>query len=222
MHPLGLGDSDDAAGALWSVLGEGKRSMVAKHDPEVIDEAIRLIQASGGRNYADEDLGAVPFSTEFEDKHPRGQPENKGEFARKGTTFVSPNRSTGTTFIDAVRMAQSNETKESRLHVAAVTAEIADTTATHQGIGSWKDGAEPTFIFQLSGIRDFHELKYVAAWQGLLLEQKATLAFLHDSEHGKNLLWSASIPGTIKEVEASLNDSRLAMTPRTISQRSQG
>lgn len=89
---LGLGDPDDSstdfAAKLWEVLREGKRDLVPKHDPELLADAAHLLKHGSKAVFSQAAyafaLGRTRFAGFDESKHPRGQPENAGQFGKGG------------------------------------------------------------------------------------------------------------------------------------------
>lgn len=147
---------------------------------------------------------------DFEAKHKRGQPDNTGQFARKpekgkkATAFVSPNTEEGLTFEKAAELLSAQQQRDFRALAEDVHNQLGIQSEIRDVVGDWSDGAEPSTAAQCTNVADVDELRYLLAWQGKLVRQKAVLGFIRNRS-GKDFLWTFDVPDDIKEVRSRLS-----------------
>ena len=134
-----------------------------------------------------------------ESQHPRGQPENAGEFAKgggaaapkaeggKGYEFVSPNIQEGTHLKEARIGIKSARHKFITNVAEEVDKALGLKPITRPVIGVWSDGAENSTMSVYAKPPSWNELVASAAMKGWLAKQKQVLIFKEgetDPKHG--------------------------------------
>jgi hypothetical protein len=174
------------------------------------------------------------------EKHPRGQPENKGEFARvKGNGaaaskprapqpeaegFVSPEVESGLDYREARKRAKG-EVQHKWIKLSSdIDRKLGLRGTTVTVIGDWAPagetaGAEPSSITRYENVTDFDTLKYALAIKGRIAKQWAVIPFL-SSPGGKDSLWTLDLPADPESVRKSLDRQGIAF--RTLQETDQG
>jgi hypothetical protein len=154
-----------------------------------------------------------------EAEHPRGQPENAGQFAEgggggaaktktgrksKGAAFVSPSLAEHLDFPQAIAGLKSN--RQRILEQAAREIDQGLKLRSHNiaAVGAWSDGAENSIMSEIDG-GTFEELSVAAAMKAHLAEQKDALVF-QDDPNGDKFLYSFHAAGDLEEIHNNLLD----------------
>jgi hypothetical protein len=170
------------------------------------------------------------------DKHPRGQPENAGEFAPKGggsqgntyvrppgthtSGFVSPETDSGLGTAEAAQRMH-NERQGRFLAKAKVVAESLGMKAdASSAIGDWHEpggvaGSEPTAVVELEGAQNYDDAKFYMAIMARYGRQIAMIPF-HDDPEGEQALYSFDVKDSVEGIQKTLDDNGVAY--RTIQQ----
>jgi hypothetical protein len=160
--------------------------------------------------------GMPHFNADWKEaEHPRGQPENAGQFtsggggggkaperASKGAAFVSPSRADHLDFPQAITGLQSD--RQSMLAKASdeIDKALGLKTRSKGAVGAWSDGAENSIMSEVDG-GSFDELRVAAAMKAHIAEQKASLVF-QDDPKGTAWLHSFQARGSMDEIHAGL------------------
>jgi hypothetical protein len=116
----------------------------------------------------------------------------KSSEERAASLFASPNVY-DLTFDDAYKMSHSGQQKAFKGIVGNFLKQQGIKASTQDGIGEWSDGAENSVV------QEFHEphpperMEYIAAWYGLLGNQKAVLTF-QPSRDGTDSMYTIEVP----------------------------
>jgi hypothetical protein len=116
----------------------------------------------------------------------------KSSEERAASLFASPNVY-DLTFDDAYKMSHSGQQKAFKGIVGNFLKQQGIKASTQDGIGDWSDGAENSVV------QEFHEphpperMEYIAAWYGLLGNQKAVLTF-QPSRDGTDSMYTVEVP----------------------------
>ena len=123
----------------------------------------------------------------------------------KGEILVSPNIKENMTYDEAVKMTDSSS------HASAVS--LAKDVVKNQnmeakfetGVGDWEDGAENSIKIDVEGAKDFNQIGYTASKLGMLLKQKAVVAF-EEKPDGEDTLHRISTKMGMDQVRKVLSD----------------
>lgn len=150
------------------------------------------------------------------------QPPPVGPLIGKGqdVTFASPNQEEGLTFEKAYGRLNSANHKAAKDLSQQLFQAAGLQADSHSAIGDWSDGAEDSFLHVIKNSPSPDAARYVAAWQGLMSNQKAVLHFTGDDQ-GKDSVYQIFLPlDSANEVRKVL--SREGIQYRTIVPRNGG
>jgi len=132
------------------------------------------------------------------DDQPRYQIQGKS-----GTEFFSPTTEP-MNFDEAVKAVNSSKQVDAHLVSGHIDNALNLNSTAHDGIGEWKDGAENSVIHEITGLKDFDELRYAAALKGRALNQKAVLAF--EAGDGNDAIHKTTVPtDNLQEIRGKLD-----------------
>ena len=123
----------------------------------------------------------------------------------KGEILISPNIKENMTYEEAVKMTDSAS------HASAVS--LAKDVVSNQnmdakfetGVGDWEDGAENSIKIDVEGAKDFDQIGYTASKLGMLLKQKAVVAF-EEKPDGEDTLHRITTKMGMDQVRKVLSD----------------
>ena len=169
---------------------------------------------------------AIPWD---EGKHPRGQPENAGQFTTSGGSektsskrpsslralrnalteqparsaeFVSPSVKSGLNFKGAVKELASRQQLRLGLASKDINKQVGLTGAKEVSIvGAWSDGAENSLMWRSDA--DWNQTVLAAAMKGHLADQKAVLVF-QQQERGVSVLAQFAAKGKLDKIHKDL------------------
>lgn len=156
--------------------------------------------------------------------HPRGMPDNAGEFAPKGQSsgaagvqgggspapqvqgegFASPNEEENLSFDQASQNARSDAMKKWVGGVRTIAQACGLGAAVRPGIGDWSTGAEQSAEIEFSGAQDYDQLKYTMCVIGRQARQFAVIPFVEDHE-GPDSIWEIDAPDNVEHVRSVLD-----------------
>jgi hypothetical protein len=108
---------------------------------------------------------------------------------------TSGNQDTDLTFEQALHRSRSGDQKVFRQHLDGMIKQQGLKATSHTAIGDWEDGAEHSVLSQFDGTADRDRLKYLAAWSGLLGNQRSVLLF-HPDPQGLDSSYDIKVPET--------------------------
>jgi hypothetical protein len=120
-----------------------------------------------------------------------------------GFGAASPNVGVDLPVLKAFQAFKTERHQKMRRIFSQVNEELGLDGLQIDAIGDWGDGAENSVITEYSNVRDYRELQYALAWQGLLANQKAVLPFFK-SDDGQDVLHGISVPSKIRVVRDTL------------------
>lgn len=160
-----------------------------------------------------------------ETAHPRGQPKNKGEFAKKGQAAAGPaaapkSRERGTTFVSPSTASHMNFAEAQQGLASWRQKQLADASAkldrklgipgakVGHVIGAWSDGAENSLMIDTPRL-DPALARAAAAMKGHLADQKAVLVFQPD-KGGNEVMANFEVKGDLTDLHEKLLQQGLA------------
>jgi hypothetical protein len=108
---------------------------------------------------------------------------------------VSPNTAEGLSFEQAAEASESSNQKAFRKIIQEMLRAQGLKGQTYDAIGDWRDGAENSLLQEITDATDPATVEYLAAWYGLLANQKSVLVF-HPDHSGKDSFYTLSVPAT--------------------------
>lgn len=114
---------------------------------------------------------------------------------REHLLAYSPNTDEGLTFEDAIARVRSGNQKAFKQIIKHVNEQIGLKAQLQDAIGDWSDGAENSVLQKIDEPIDPKTADYLAAWYGLLGNQKAVLSFT-PSYNGEDSVYQIELPQT--------------------------
>ncbi len=123
------------------------------------------------------------------------EPEGADSSLDGSMTAHTGNVEEGLDFGSALKRAQSGNHKAFKEITDRVTAQLGLKGQSHVAVGDWEDGAEESILGVIKDPTDLDTLRYVAAWYGLLGNQRAVMVF---SPHPQGLdsTYTIQVPET--------------------------
>ena len=165
-----------------------------------------------------------------EELHPRGQPENAGQFAESagaspsdyadagakwddpdapvsGAGLLSPNEGPPMEFAKAKALSRGGDMAGWAIQMADIGRQAGIETKVRPAIGDWApggEGAEQAAEVVLSQARDYDQIKYALAHRGWQSNQFAVIPFVEDHS-GPDTMWEIEINKPQEQVRPILD-----------------
>ena len=215
LHTLGLGAELDAVREIYEGVSQDKGQEASTRAVESPNSVLESISAEAGRRSGGFKSGRTKLRSRgrvvrYQNDATLLPPSSAQESGLVETgegdhwTAFSPNTDEDLTFDEAWKRLNSANQKVARslsedmLHAAQV-----QDYKLFDGVGDWEDGAENSLVYVLPKA-DAQLSKYLAAWHGLVTNQKAVLHFESQGE-GPDSMYQMSVPiSSVAEVRAKL------------------
>lgn len=130
------------------------------------------------------------------------------QYAAEGPSALvasSSNTDRDLSFEQALQRSQSGDQKVFRQHFGGLVEQLGVKGQVHSAVGDWEDGAEHSVLGTFEPNTDAETLRYIAAWAGLLGNQRASLMFASDP-HGVDSVYTVQVPQTdMRRLRADLS-----------------
>lgn len=145
------------------------------------------------------DMGQTVYNGPLSEYEPAGQ--------RQGYQFYSPNIEENLSFDESMARLGSQRHQVQKQLGQQIDDQIGVKSNTMSAIGDWADGAEDSFVDEISNAEDFDQVRYLAAIKARLADQKAAIPFMVDPNGTSRLYMADFGPETpVDEIRQSLSD----------------